>query len=117
MDSAQKPELTPSAKRLRERIRGILRASPTRKAGEKFIDDDVQSVLCAMTPAQMTELCPPSAEAGLWTNDNGFCRRLGAYVFGVPPEAVDELSWQELLYLIQIVTANFIKSLEGAIPS
>lgn len=113
----EKKELTPSAKQLQARISAILAESKKRPAGHGFADDAMQDALRGMTAAQMLELSPPSVEAGLWTNDSGFCRRLGALLFGVSVESVDELSWQYYLFFVQIVTANFIKSMEAAIPS
>lgn len=114
---AESKELTPSAKRLQERILGIISSAESRPDGEKFIDPEIQEMLRGMTAAEMLKLRPPSAEAGLWTNDVGFCRRLGALLFGCSEESSDELPWQQYLFFTQIVNANFIKSLGAAIPS
>ena len=114
---SEKKELTPSARRLRDSISSILAESKGREEGRGFVDQGMQDMLKSMSAAQMLELSPPSVEAGLWTNDAGFCRRLGARLFGVSVESVDELPWQYYLFFVQIVTANFIKSMEVAIPS
>lgn len=110
--------LTPSAQNLYNDISEILRASKKNKTpGEGFISQKLQDALRDMTAADMLALAPPSAETGVWTNDTGFCRRLGARIFGVSPESVNELPWQYFLFFVQIVNANFIRSMEGAIPS
>lgn len=108
--------LTPSAQILMDKLKAILVAAKSRAKGLAYIDQGIQDALVSMTASDMLELDPPSVEAGIWTNDTAFCRRLGARLFGVSPESVDELPWQHLIFFQQIVTANFIRSLEQAVP-
>lgn len=108
--------LTPSAKILADRIRQILIDTKNSAASTRFHDPDLMSALRAMTTQDMLDLDPPGIEAGIWTNDYGFCRRLGARLFGVSPESVDELPWTLNLYFRQIVTANFTDCLAEAVP-
>lgn len=109
--------LTPPAKLLSDRISAIMRESKSRAKGDGFIVPDLQDVLKGMTTSDMLELSPPGVEAGIWTSDPGFCLRLGCRLFGVSPEAVHELPWAQYLFFTQIVSANFIRSMEGEIPS
>lgn len=113
----EKRELTPAAKALKERISAIMASAKSKPKGSGFIDADMQTALRGMTAADMLELEPPSTDAGIWTNDPGFCVRLGSRLFGCSPESVHELPWQHYLFFTQIVTANFIRSMEGVIPS
>lgn len=108
--------MTPPAQALLSALNSILTAAKSRPKGSAYIDQALQDKLKGMTSRDMLALDPPSVDAGIWTNDAGFCRRLGAYLFGVSPESVDELPWQHLIFFQQIVTANFIKSLEAAVP-
>jgi hypothetical protein len=108
--------MTPPAQALFSSLNAILTAAKGRPKGSAYIDQALQDKLKGMTSKDMLALDPPSVDAGIWTNDAGFCRRLGAYLFGVSPESVDELPWQHLIFFQQIVTANFIKSLEAAVP-
>lgn len=108
--------MTPPAQALLSALNTILTAAKSRPKGSAYIDQALQDKLKGMTSKDMLALDPPSVDAGIWTNDAGFCRRLGAYLFGVSPESVDELPWQHLIFFQQIVTANFIKSLEQAVP-
>lgn len=108
--------LTPSAKILADRIRQILAQGKEKKPGEKFHDDALKGALLAMTTQDMLELDPPGIEAGLWTNDYTFCRALGARLFGVSPESVDELPWTLNLFFRQIVAANFTACLAAEAP-
>jgi hypothetical protein len=108
--------LTPSAQSLLDRLNRILAEGKNRPKGTTYLCRDLQDALKAMTPKDMLELDPPSIEAGIWTNDAGFCKRLGARLFGVSPESVDELPWTHLIFFQQIVTANFIRCLEEAVP-
>ena len=108
--------MTPTAQALFSSLNAILTAAKGRPKGSAYIDQALQDKLKGMTSKDMLALDPPSVDAGIWTNDAGFCRRLGAYLFGVSPESVDELPWQHLIFFQQIVTANFIKSLEQAVP-
>lgn len=108
--------LTPPAKLLSDRISAIMRDSKSREKGEGLIVSDLQDALKGMTTADMLELSPPGTDAGIWTCDQGFCLRLGCKLFGVSPEAVHELPWAQYLFFTQIVSANFIRSMEGAIP-
>lgn len=108
--------MTPAAQRLVDAINSIIVNGRQKKKGESFIDAGLLDRLKSMSAADMLALDPPSVDAGLWVSDNGFCRRLGAYIFGVSPETVDELTWQHLIYFQQIVTVNFIRCLEAAAP-
>lgn len=108
--------MTPPAQALLSALNAILTAAKSRPRGSAYIDQALQDKLKGMTSKDMLALDPPSVDAGIWTNDACFCRRLGAYLFGVSPESVDELPWQHLIFFQQIVTANFIKSLEAAVP-
>lgn len=108
--------MTPPAQALFGALNEILTAAKGRPKGSAYINQALQDKLKGMTTQGMLALEPPSVDAGIWTNDAGFCRRLGAYLFGVSPESVDELPWQHLIFFQQIVTANFIKSLESAVP-
>ena len=109
-------KLSPPAQNLRSSLDAILSAAKDRPKGFAYIDQVLQDKLKGMASKDMLALDPPSVDAGIWTNDAGFCRRLGAYLFGVSPESVDELPWQHLVFFQQIITANFIKSLEAAVP-
>lgn len=109
--------LTPAAQQLHDRIAGILAKAKGKHNGGGFIAPELQDALCAMSTADMLALEPPSTESGVWTNDAGFCLRLGCHLFGASPESVHELPWQYYLLFTQIVTANFLRSMEGAIPS
>lgn len=109
-------KLTPPAQSLKNSIDVILVAAKSRPKAVGFIDDGLQKTLKGMTSADMLELDPPAVDAGIWTNDTDFCKRLGARLFGVSPESVDELPWTHLIYFQQIVTANFIKCLAEAAP-
>lgn len=113
----EKREMTPAAKALYEKISAIMAAAESKPKGSGFIDAGLQTALRGMTAPDMLELEPPAAEVGIWTNDAGFCLRLGARIFSCSPESVRELPWQFYLFFTQIVTANFIRSMEGAIPS
>lgn len=108
--------LTPSGQRLFDAVNAILIAAKTRPKGRSYIDQKLQEALKAMSASDMLELEPPSVEAGIWTSDPGFCKRLGARLFGVSPESVDELPWTHLIFFQQVVTANFIRCLEQAVP-
>lgn len=108
--------LTPPAQVLLDKINRILAEGRNRPKGTTYLDKGLQEALKAMTTKDMLDLDPPSVEAGLWTNDADFCKRLGARLFGVSPESVDELPWTHLIFFQQIVTANFIWCLEEAAP-
>lgn len=108
--------LTPTAQALYDAINSILKAAKSRPKGSGYIDQALVEKLKSMTSADMLALDPPSVDAGIWTSDNDFCRRLGAVLFGVSPESVDELPWTHLIFFQQIVTANFIRCLEQATP-
>lgn len=114
MDSV---ELSPSAKQLQGRVIEIMQRSRGLPPGEGLIDDALQAGLTGLSTADMLKLSPPGTDSGVWTNDQGFCVRLGARIFGVSPESVNELPWQHYLFFTQIVAANFIRSMGGAIPS
>ena len=108
--------LTPPAQQLLNRLNDILAKAKTKPKGSAYIDEALQVSLKGMTTADMLTLEPPTVDAGIWTSDPGFCRRLGARLFGVSPEAVDELPWTHTIFFQQIVTANFIRCLEEAVP-
>lgn len=108
--------ISPPAQRLVDELNRILSAAKSRPKGVAYIDSGLQDTLKSMTSADMLELDPPSVDAGIWTSDPGFCKRLGARLFGVSPESVDELPWTHLIFFQQIVTANFIRCLEQAVP-
>lgn len=110
-------ELTPAAKSLYDSISGIVAQAKDKPKGSGFIDQSMQDRLKSMTTADMLALDPPSTEAGVWTNDAAFCMRLGCLLFGCSPESVREMPWQHYLFFTQIVAANFLRSMEGAIPS
>ena len=109
-------KMTPPAQNLKKAIDEILVAAKSRPKAVAFHRQELQDTLKGMTTADMLELDPPGADAGIWTNDTAFCKRLGARLFGVSPESVDELPWTHLIYFQQIVTANFIKCLAEAAP-
>lgn len=108
--------LTPSAQLLHDELSKILSSGKDKKKGDTFIDPHLQEKLKSMTAADMLALDPPTVDAGVWTSDPDFCNRLGAHLFGVSVESVRELSWQYLIFFQQIVTANFIRSLDEAAP-
>lgn len=110
-------ELTPTARQLYDRISDIIAKSKGKKPGEGFIVSDLQNALQGMTASDMIALSPPSAEVGVWTADNGFNLRLACRLFGVSPESVQELPWQHYFVLTQIVSANFLRSMEEVMPS
>lgn len=107
-------QLTPPAQGLVSAINRIVAGAKQKKKGTGFLDPGIQDKLKSMSAADMLNLDPPSTEAGLWTSDLDFCKRLGASVFGVSPETVDELPWTHLIFLQQVVTVNFIFCLEDA---
>lgn len=101
-------EQTPTAKALSGRLNKIL------GAGTNFIEADLQSRLKALRPKDIDELNPPSiiAAGGVWTNDPGFCRRLGAVLFDVSDETIEELSVRDYQILQAAVAANFTSYME-----
>ena len=109
-------KLSPPAQNLKSSLDAILSAAKDRPKGSAYIEQSLQDTLKALSAKDMLAMDPPSVDAGIWTNDLDFCKRLGARLFGVSPESVDELSWQYLIYFQQIVTANFIRSLAEAAP-
>lgn len=115
-DNTTKKELTPPAKQLQSRVIEIVSRSRGRQDGEGLIDDALQTALTSMCTKDMLDLSPPGTDVGIWTNDTGFCVRLGARIFGVSPESVRELPWQHYLFFTQIVAANFLRCMGVAIP-
>lgn len=101
---------TPTAKALSERLNGIL------DGGTNFIDPSLQSRLQSLRPKEIDALRPPSimTAGGVWTNDPGFCRRLGAWLFDVSDETVEELSARDYQIFHAAVAANFTRYMESA---
>lgn len=103
---------TPTAQALSNRLNAILRA------GTSFIDTELQERLKLLRPKDIDELHPPSimTAGGVWTNDSGFCRRLGAWLFDVSDETVEELSARDYQIFHAVVAANFTVYMEDGIP-
>jgi len=103
---------TPTAGALSARLRAIL------DKGNNFIDGELQSRLRALRPREIDAIKPPSiAEAGgIWVNDPGFCRRLGALLFDVSDETIDDLSLRDYQILQASVFANFTSYMERETP-
>lgn len=103
---------TPTAKALSERLNKIL------NAGANFIEQDLQARLQSLRPKDIDALNPPSvmAAGGIWINDAGFCRRLGAWLFDVSDETVEELSARDYQILQAAVAANFTRYMELGTP-
>lgn len=103
---------TPTAGALSARLRAIM------GAGNNFIDDGLQARLRALKPREIDAIKPPSlSEAGgVWVNDAGFCRRLGALLFNVSDETVDELSIHDYQIFQASVFANFTEYMERETP-
>lgn len=83
-----------------------------------FIDEDLIARLSALRPKDIDALSPPSimAAGGLWVGDAGFCRRLGAVLFDVSDETVDDLSVRDYQIFLAVVSANFTEYMERSIP-
>jgi len=103
---------TPTADALSARLRAIM------VAGNNFIDDGLQARLRGLKPRDIDAIKPPSlAEAGgVWVNDAAFCRRLGALLFNVSDETVDDLSIHDYQIFHAAVFANFTDYMEHATP-
>lgn len=99
---------TPTAAALGGRLAAIL------AAGNNFIDQNLQARLKALKPRDIDQLRPPSiAKAGgVWVNDTGFCRRLGALLFDVSDETIDELSISQYQIFLAAVYSNFTSYME-----
>lgn len=109
-------EQTPTARALSSRLTEILRSNIERNTG--FIDAGIQARLKALRPRDIDAIRPPSlSEAnGVWVNDTAFCRRLGAVLFDVSDETIDELSIRDYQVLLAAVYANFTSYLEAGAP-
>lgn len=99
---------SPTVAALTARLRGI------EDAENNFIDADIITRLTALRPKDIDALKPPSISAagGVWVNDSGFCRRLGAILFNVSDETIDELSIRDYQVFLAVVYANFIRFME-----
>lgn len=106
---AQAP-ITPTGAALSARLRQIV------ARGKAMVDADLQGRLRNMKPKDIDAIKPPGLMQceGVWTNDTGFCRRLGAILFDVSDETIDDLSLADYQIFHVIVAANFSRYLEGA---
>lgn len=97
-------------------LSAMLSAIVARK--NNFIDEDLIARLSALRPKDIDALSPPSimAAGGLWVGDAGFCRRLGAVLFDVSDETVDDLSVRDYQIFLAVVSANFTEYMERSIP-
>ena len=105
-------EQTPTARALSSRLTEILRSNTG------FIDAGIQTRLKALRPRDIDAIRPPSLSDanGVWVNDPAFCRRLGAVLFDVSDETIDELSIRDYQVLLAAVYANFTSYLEAGAP-
>lgn len=105
---------TPTGAALSARLRQIVETS--RKNKGAMLDADLQSRLRALKPKDIDEIKPPGLTQcdGVWTNDPGFCRRLGAIIFDVSDETIDDLSLADYQIFHVVVAANFSRYLELA---
>lgn len=103
---------TPTAAALSKRLQALL----SRDGENKFFDEDLQARLRSLRPRDIDAIKPPSIMAcgGVWVNDAGFCRRLGALLFNVSDETVDDLSVRDYQIFTAAVCANFTAYLEGS---
>lgn len=83
-----------------------------------FFDADLIARLSSLRPRDIDALSPPSimAAGGLWVGDAGFCRRLGAVLFDVSDETVDDLSVRDYQIFLAVVSANFTAYMERETP-
>lgn len=109
-------EQTPTAQALSKRLADILKSNIDNNSN--FIDPALQVRLKALRPRDIDAIRPPSlAESGgVWVNDAGFSRRLGALLFDVSDETVDELSIRDYQIFLATVYANFTSYMEKATP-
>lgn len=108
MNSQTPTTATPTAAALSGRLAAILAAD------NNFIDPKLQARLRALKPRDIDQIRPPSiAEAGgVWVNDASFCRRLGALLFDVSDETIDELSINDYQIFLAAVYSNFTSYME-----
>ena len=83
-----------------------------------FLDEDLIDRLSSLRPKDIDALSPPSvmAAGGMWVGDAGFCRRLGAVLFDVSDETVEDLSVRDYQIFLAVVSSNFTEYMERATP-